>query len=200
MQQRTVLWIAVGAIGAALLGLVLSYVVFFNRADVVYEAEQLGIPVKLQPDIRLLRVAVQNVGHHGSQQFRGVVTVWGSIHGYDVQAPNPPCGDATHSKVTKPGGLRSQIVVNCSSLDARGNPIKIVIAYSGFVGEEDLSLADVNGAARHVPSVAAEKSERSGFFGSAVSVTLLLIGLIAVLVILVFAVSGARTISLEFVK
>ena len=200
MQRKSAILNAVGALLASTLALGFSYFVFFDKPDLVYETDQFDIPLQRGLKLRLIRVKVQNVGHRPSEQFQGAITVWGNILDHEVEALNPSYDNINYSKVTKPGGLRSQIVISDPSLGPGEYPIKISVVYSGFAGEEDVNFTDTRGTARLVPSVAAERDKRSRFFSSAFTLTLLFLGLIAVALILVFAVSGSRKIGIAFVR
>ena len=193
MQRKSVVWNAAAALLASILVLGFSYFVFFDKPDLVYETDQFDIPFERGLKPRLVRVKVQNVGHRPSKEFQGAITVWGNILDYEVEAPNPPYDNISYSKVTKPGGLRSQIVMSCPKLDPAEYPINISVVYSGFAGDEDVSFSDAIGTARPVESVTAERDKRSSFFNSAFTLTLLFLALAAVVRIIVFAVSEARS-------
>ncbi len=193
MQRKSVVWNAAAALLASILVLGFSYFVFFDKPDLVYETDQFDIPFERGLKPRLVRVKVQNVGHRPSKEFQGAITVWGNILDYEVEAPNPPYDNISYSKVTKPGGLRSQIVMSCPKLDPAEYPINISVVYSGFAGDEDVSFSDAIGEARAVESVTAERDKRSSFFNSAFTLTLLFLALAAVVRIIVFAVSEVQS-------
>jgi hypothetical protein len=156
-MSKTALWISGITLLISALGIVPAYVVFFDKADLIYEMriEQIHLPRNLPgqlPD-SLVIVTIENVGRRPSIELQGNLKVGGELIDYQVQGPNPAYGQVSSSR------NNLQIAANCPRLAPGNYPIRISAWYRGASSEPDAGVSDSNGPGRRVNSIDAEKSK-----------------------------------------
>ncbi len=156
-MNKTALWISGATLLISALGIVPAYVVFFDKADLVYEmrVERIPLPANLPgqlPD-SLVIVTFQNLGHRPSVDLQGNLTVSGELIDYQVQGPNPAYGQVSNVR------NKLQVSVNCPRLAPGDYPIRISAWYRGASLEPDAGVSDASGPGRRVNSIDAEKSK-----------------------------------------
>ena len=159
--------ISIGTLVVTLLAAVPAYIVFFDKADLVYETQIENIPLPKDltgelPDT-LAIVTVENIGQQPSTDLQGNVTIPGKLVEYQVQGPNPAYGEVSKSLEGQ------QIVFRCARLVPGDYVIRLSAWYRGAATGPDVGVSDAHGAAREVGSIEAEKGKYrpvgAGFLG-----------------------------------
>jgi hypothetical protein len=155
--KRIALWLSGGLFLVTLLGIIPAYLVLFDKAELVYEARIVDIPLPKDlpgqlPD-RVVFVEVENIGRRPSIDLEGTVGVNGDLIEYEVKGPNPAYGEISQSRTG------TQVSFACKRLASGSFPIKITAWYRAASSDPDIGVSDSLGAARRVVSIAAEKDK-----------------------------------------
>lgn len=164
---KTGVWISIGMLVVALLGIVPAYLVFFDKPDLVYEMQVVNIPLPKDlpgqlPDA-LVILTVQNIGRRPSTDLQGSLAVGGDLIKYEVQGPNPAYGQVSHSQHA------TQVLFSCTRLAPGEYPIRVSAWYRGAGSALDVGVSDSQAAARKVASIAAESTKFKSRAGTILS-------------------------------